>query len=641
MSLYQRLTIFAAALLVGTPAWAAPRLDPLFGDGAVLQRERPIRINGEAAPGERVRVRLAGAGREARADRQGRWSVELPPLPAGGPHRIAVSAPSGTASGSDVLIGDVWLCSGQSNMQWPVSQALNGANEAQGTHDDQLRILTVAEDTALTPQARFKTTPKWQRATPQTIADFSAACTFMARDLRATQKVPIGAINSSWGGTRIRPWMDEAAARASGSSPDAELLQLYRKDPAAAAGRFGEQWGAWWREQSGDAAGQEPWRNSERLDWQPFKAISPWEQWQEPAFASFNGHVWARRRITLTAEEAAKGATLSLGVIDDLDQTWVNGVGVGSMFSWSTTREYRLAPGVLRAGENEIIVNIGDSWGLGGFQGPAERLKLSFADGTEKPLGDGWELSVVPASAGSPPRAPWDTHAGLGTTYNAMIAPLRSLSLKGVAWYQGESDVGVPGYDRRMASLMASWRRQFRDPQLPFLLVALAGFGNPVSQPVDSGWAALIDAQRRAAAADRRAALVVATDLGEPGDIHPPNKQDVGRRLALAARSLAYGDAAASLSPLPLAAERIADGVRIRFDRPLRVLGGNRPLGFELCAQGQASCRWADARVDADSVVIAGDGRPATRVRHGWSDYPVLNLYAGDMPAPPFELALP
>jgi sialate O-acetylesterase len=413
---------------------------------------------------------------------------------------------------------------------------------------------------------------------------------------------------------------------------------LYRKDPAAAARRFGEQWGAWWREQSGDAAGQEPWRNSARLSWHPFQAISPWEQWQEPAFASFNGHVWARRRITLTAGEAAKGATLSLGVIDDLDQTWVNGVGVGSTFSWSAPRKYRLAPGVLRAGENEIIVNIGDSWGLGGFQGPAERLKLSFADGTEKPLGEGWELSVVPASAGNPPRAPWDTHGGLGTTYNAMIAPLGPLSLKGVAWYQGESDVGVPGYDRRIAALMASWRRQFRDPQLPFLVVALAGFGKPVSQPADSGWAALIDAQRRAAVADDRAALVVATDLGEQNDIHPPNKQEVGRRLALAGRALAYGDDGAALSPLPVAASREGEAVRVSFSHALRVIGGARPIGFELCAATQDSCRWAEARVDGNAVVLVGDGKPVTRVRYGWSDFPVLTLYADDLPAPPFEL---
>lgn len=640
MSAHRALIALAATLLAGTAASAAPRLDPLFGDGAVLQRERPIRIAGDADPGERVRVSFAGQAQQVHADRSGRWSVEFAPLRAGGPHVLEARSSTGVARAADVLIGDVWLCSGQSNMEWPVKQALNGAGEVQASSDEQVRILTVPQKTALTPQQRFAEPPSWARLAPESAADFSAACTFMVRDLRATQKVPIGAIDVSWGGSRIRPWLDEAAARASGGEADAALFALYRRDSAAGARRFGEQWGAWWRERTGDAVGQEPWRASERLQWRPFPAIGPWEQWGDPAFASFNGQVWARRRITLTPQEAAEGATLSLGVVDDLDQTWVNGVGVGSMFSWSEGRDYRIAPAILRAGENEILVNLGDSWGPGGFQGPAERLKLTLADGSAKPLGTGWEYSVVPAAVGNPPRAPWDTHAGLGTMYNGMIAPLGPLSLKGVAWYQGESDVGVPGYDKRLAALMASWRRQFRDPQLPFLVVALAGFGKPVSQPVDSGWAALIDAQRRAAAADRRAALVVATDLGEQKDIHPPNKQEVGRRLALAARALAYGDGEAALSPLPLAAGREGDAVRVTLSRGLRAIGGARPIGFELCAATQETCRWAEARVEGNAVVLAGDGKPATRVRYGWSDFPILTLYAEDLPAPPFELPI-
>ncbi|WP_294172942.1 sialate O-acetylesterase [uncultured Sphingomonas sp.] len=646
MSTHRQL-IALAALLTSTATLAAPpRLDPLFTNGAVLQRDRPIRISGDAAAGERVRVSLSGATAAARADRSGRWSVELPPLSAGGPHRIEARFASGvSAAANDVLIGDVWLCSGQSNMEWPVKQALSGAAEAEGARDEEMRLLTVPQKTALTPQRRFDEAPSWARLTPETAADFSAACYFMVRDLRATHKVPIGAIDASWGGTRIRPWMDEAAARASGGDADAALLALYRRDPAAGARRFGEQWGAWWRERTGEAPGQEPWRASDRLQWRPLTTIAPWEQWGDPAFASFNGHVWARRRVTLTPAEARKGATLSLGVIDDLDQTWVNGVGVGSTFSWSQRREHRVAPGVLRAGENEIIVNIGDSWGLGGFQGPAERLKLTLADGSVKRLREGWEYSVVPAAVGVTPRAPWDTHAGLGTIHNAMIAPLGALSLKGVAWYQGESDVGVSGYDRRLLALMSSWRRQFGDPQLPFLVVALAGFGKPAAQPADSGWAALIDAQRRAAAADPRAALVVATDLGERADIHPPNKQEVGRRLALAARRLAYREANVAAGIVPVAGARSGNEVHVGIagtDAALQSLSG-APVGFELCGERQESCRYATATLAASApvVVVQLDGKPATRVRHGWSDYPILNVVDDALlPLPPFELPI-
>lgn len=639
MPAHRPLIAIAAALLTGSAAHAAPRLDPVFTDHAVLQRDRPIRMSGEALPRERLRLAFAGSAHELRADPQGRWRVELPALKAGGPYRLEVRSASGVAAAEDILIGDVWLCSGQSNMEWPVRQSLNGEGEVQGMKDDQVRILTVAQTTALVPQEKFEQPPSWALLTPATAADFSAACAFMARNLRSTSKgVPIGAIDASWGGTRIRPWMDEGAARATGGTEAAELLALYRRDPAAGARRFAEQWGAWWRERTKDALGEEPWNASDRLEWRPLPSIQPWEQWGDAAFTTFDGYVWARRRVTLTDQEAAKGATLSLGVIDDLDQTWVNGVGVGNMFSWSVGRDYPIAPGILRAGVNEIIVNLGDSWGPGGFQGPAERLKLTFADGSTEPLGEGWEYSVVPATIGSPPRAPWDTHAGVGTIYNGMIAPLGPLGLKGVAWYQGEADAGIPGYDARLAAWAASWRRQFRDPQLPFLVVALAGFGQPVSAPVESGWAALIDEQRRGVAADPHMALVVATDLGERNDIHPPNKKEVGRRLALAARAAAYGDREAALSPTPLTATRTKDGVRVTFSKPLNVIGGPHPIGFELCGEAQGSCRWAEARIEGSTVLLPSDGKAVARVRYGWSDFPILTLYAEDLPAPAFEL---
>jgi sialate O-acetylesterase len=631
-------------LAAAAPVQAAPVLNPIFADHAVLQRGKPIAIWGTADPRERITVKLGTASRTVTAGRDGTWTVDLPQMSAGGPYTLTATGRGGAAArASDILIGDVWLCSGQSNMEWPISAAVGGAGEVQNARDEQVRILTVPQRTSLAVERALPAEAKWQTLTPETARDFSAVCWFMVRDLRTTEKVPMGMIDASWGGTRIRPWMPLAAAQQA-SPADAALLTLYQRDPVAASRSFGEQWGAWWRQKTGDKEGSEPWQASESLKWRKFPAIGPWEQWGDPKFANFNGYVWARKKVRLTAAEAAAGGTLSLGVIDDLDATWVNGVPVGSAFGWSLAREYRLPAGVLKAGENEIMVNIGDSWGLGGFQGPAERLKLTLAGGEAKPLGEGWEYSVVERDLGSPPRAPWDTHAGVAVIYNAMVAPLGPYGLKGAAWYQGESDVGLPGYASRMAAMMGAWRGQFRDPQLPFLIVSLANFGARQLDPRPSGWAELREEQRVAAERDPNAALVVAMDLGDPNDIHPTNKQDVGRRAARAARAVAYDGKQPASGPEIDRAVRTADGVVLHFKGVtgrLRTWSGTRALAFELCAETQQTCRYAEAVAEGATVRLTADNRPATRVRYAWAESPVTNLYdEAPLPAGPFEVPI-
>ena len=298
---------------------------------------------------------------------------------------------------------------------------------------------------------------------------------------------------------------------------------------------------------------------------------------------------------------------------------------------------------MLRAGANEVVVNVGDSWGPGGFAGPAEKLRLTLADGTVKPLGDGWEYSVVRHKLESPPHAPWESHTGVAMLYNGMIAPLGPLGLKGVAWYQGESDVGLGGYARRMSGLIGVWRRQFGQPRLPFLQVALAGFGKPAASPAASGWAEVINDQRALAAADPAVGLAVATDLGVATDIHPPNKTDVGARLAFAARRIAYGEVDVNAGPMPAGARAVPGGVQIAVQGAagtLQSLSG-APIGFELCGPTQQSCRFATARFEGSAIVIASDTLPVTRVRYGWADYPILNVYdQALLPLPPFELAV-
>jgi len=629
------------AVLAAAPAGAAPVLDRPFTDHAVLQRGRPIRIAGQAVPGESVRISLAGRSVTARAGADGRWLAALPAARAGGPYTLEAQGSRGTppVRASDVMIGDVWLCSGQSNMEFSLSRSLNGAGEVQQVGDPLLRLMTVPQRASIDPTP-FPSEVKWEPATSASAADFSAACTFMGQRLRAANGVAVGLIDASWGGTAIRSWISEDAMRASGGGADADLLALHRRDPAAAARQYGEQWAAWWRGQTHDAVGAEPWHASDRLKWQPLPSFTYWENWGRPDFANFNGAVWARRRVTLDKAQVRQAATLSLGVIDDADTTFVNGVLVGSTTSWSQERRYPLAPGVLRVGSNEIVVLVRDSYGFGGFRGPAEVIKLGFVGGPMLPLGSKWEISVAPSNIGEPPPAPWDGQGGVATLYHGMVQPLGALGLAGVAWYQGEADVGKPGYDRRLAALMRTWREQVGQPDLPFIIVGLAGFGKRVATPQNSDWARVINEQRRAVEGDRFAALASAIDLGEPGDIHPSNKQEVGRRLALGARALA-GDPGGRIGPRPLGAERAGGKVTVRFSKPIQSIGGVQVLGVELCGAGPRSCRFAAATVRGVTLTIAGDGRAVTRVRHAWADSPIVNLYDADgLPVPVFELSV-
>jgi sialate O-acetylesterase len=624
-------TLLIPVALLASSAAAVPTIDPQFGSHAVIQRGRPVVLSGNAAPGERLSVSFAGERKSTTVGAAGRWRAVFRARSAGGPYSIALN---GSTAADDVAVGDVWLCSGQSNMEYPLRRALNGDAEVQGASDPQLRLMKVEQQLAGEPSARFAKPPSWNAASPDSAKDFSAACYFMVRELRASEKVPIGAIDDTWGGTPIRAWMDEAAVRSSGSADVAQVVDLYRSNPAAAVRQFGGEWGGWWRKQTGDKPGEEPWNASARLNWKPVPSLDYWDSWG-PGWKTWIGSIWARKRLTLTPAEAAQPGTLSLSAVDDLDQTFVNGIPVGGTNDPSNPRSYPVPKGVLKAGVNEIMVFARNVWGQGGFKGRADQFALTFADGHSKPLTTGWEYSKIADAVGQPPVAPWVGSSGVSTIYNAMVAPLARLPIRGVAWYQGETDVGQPGYDRRLAALMSNWRMQFGEPQLPFLIVGLAGWGKPSPHPVESGWAALIDEQRLAVERDQRAALASAIDLGEPNDIHPANKQEVGRRLALAAHKLVYEDGG-TVGPLPVSAVRNGNNIVVTFTRPLQILSGANASAFELCG---SSCRYADARVQGSSVVIADDGQPVRRVRYAWSDYPIVNLYDLNLlPAPVFEL---
>lgn len=630
-----------SALLLPMVADGAPRLlDPMFADHAVVQRDRSVAVWGEAAPGAGVDVMLGPAHATAKAGVDGLWRATLPALKAGGPYALTAVSGADTLTVQDVMAGDVFLCSGQSNMELPVVASVNGKDAIAQSADDGIRLLTIPQFYSAVPLARLPEPADWKTAGPDSVGDFSAVCFFMAQALRQTHKnVPLGLIDNSWGGSAISAWLNSDSYIASGGDPKtAALVTLFANDPLAANRQWGDVWQTWWQEHEKNPAEAAPWAADFRPDarWKQVPALDHWATWHLSELDNFVGLMWYRTTVTLTPAQAAEGATLLLGPVDDLDQTWINGHPVGT--GWGAPlRRYPIAPGMLVAGDNAIVVNDFNAWADGGIYGPADTRAIAFADGSSVPLSGPWLYRTVTEFHDQPPRAPWDAIAGVGTIQNGMVAPLGAYGIKGVAWYQGESDAPLRlGYAPRLQALIGQWRSAF-GKHLPVAVIQLPNFGPKTTAPVDSDWASLREAQRRAVADDPDAALVVTIDLGDAGNLHPPNKRPVGARLAAAMDHIAYGNPAPASGPTPIAAKRNGDRILVAFANVDGKLRAGDAAPFELCGDATASCHVVPGRADGVRAVLPADPA-ATRVRYCWADSPICTIRDATLPATPFEL---
>ncbi|WP_082546047.1 sialate O-acetylesterase [Rhodanobacter sp. Root627] len=646
------LLLAPCSLLAVSVAQAAdkPLLDPLFQDHAVVQRDRAIPVWGQASPGESLKIALDGKTVSSRAGADGHWQASLPALPAGGPYTLSVIAADGSSqTAKDILVGDVWLCSGQSNMELQVRRTLNLNSETSGANNDRIRMLTVPQTGASAPQDHFAAPVQWKSTTPQNVPDFSATCYYFARELQKTVDVPMGLINASLGGSRIEPWLSAQALRKVGGYDEAlDTLALHAKDPQAAAAQWGTFWAKWWSRQPQVKKGDEPWNPAASdAGWKAApKTLVDYQTWGVPELASYTGMLWYRTTVTLTKQQAAQDATLAIGNVDEIDQTWVNGRGVGSSSYGGSPRIYRLPHGLLHAGKNLIVINDLNTYLAGGMMGPSDTRVLKFADGSSVPLDtNGWQYREVPRDIGTPPLAPWLTVSGKTTLYNGMIAPLGHYAFRGALWYQGESNTGeADQYRRLLEAYRGDLRAQF-GAKLPLLIVQLSSYGPAPTKPAESGWAGVREAERLVAAEDPHSALAVAVDIGERYDIHPANKQELGRRLARAARHVVYGESLSPSGPLPVAATREGDTVAVSFSDvtgKLVAYSSNHPIGFELCGTQANSCSYADADLRDGKVLLHLDTPPAhgiARVRYCWADSPFCTLYdEAGLPAVPFQL---
>jgi sialate O-acetylesterase len=637
-----KLAAFVFALLMASPAAAAPLLHPMFADHAVLQRDQPIAVYSRAKAGAEISLQLGNAQASTRADKDGQWRAALPAMPAGGPYTLHVSSGGDSQDIHDVLVGDVFLCTGQSNMALNVRRAANAESEIAAATDSEVRELAVDRVPNAAPLTSFSTPVSWKVETPQTAGDFSASCFYFARELRKQVKVPIGLITVAWGGTRVRGWVSHPTLRALGTfNDDLDMLALYQRDPAAASRRWDGAWESWWR-----ANGKgEPWKE-DTSSWPVApQALGPWNDWpglglpegSAEAGVGFVGQVWLSTHVRLTAEQAAQPATLELGRANEEEKSWVNGVGVGGS-SQQPNAVHALPRGLLHEGDNGITLNIFCSWKNCGLSGPAATRAIRLGDGSSVALDQPWHYKPVETLIA--PQIPWGPMHGVGLQYGGMIAPIGPYGVKAAIWYQGESNIYFARtYQPVLTAMMADWRKQF-GTNLPFLIVQIPDYGPTPTVPGESLWSDVREAQRKTAETDAHAALVVTFDIGDARNLHPPNKQEIGRRLSIAARHLVYGEPVAPSGARAISARRSGDQVTVSFKDVTGALAAynGQPNAFELC--DAAGCRWAQATLSGASVTLTGAGA-ATRVRYCWGDSPVCTLSdASGLPAGPFELPI-
>ncbi len=644
-------TLWLGMLLVAmSAAWGQvevkPFLSPLFDDHAVLQRDRTIPVWGWTTPGEQVSVTIDGKTTTAKAGDDGRWEAGVGPLRAWQFYEMTVSSPSQTVVRRDLLGGDVWICSGQSNMEMGLN-AISAPGDVSDANQPALRLFMVPNRISTSPLSTVDAT--WNVCRPETVkaggwGGFSAVGYYFGRELLRRLDVPIGLIDTNWGGTIAQAWTSEASLRKMGDF-DQQLDALAAQ---RASGQTGEQaMIAWWRETVPTLFAANGW-GAVGGTATGFSPVTLPGDWTATAWGAHDGLAYYRREVTLPADWAGQAATLSLGPIDDRDVTLINGQVVGSGMVSNANRNYTVPAGLLRAGTNVIAIAALDTGGAGGLTGQPAQLQLTRPGAAAIPLAGAWQGqqgAALNAMAAPPPAVP-DNNPNFPTLlYNGMISPLVPLGVTGAIWYQGESNVGnAEQYSRLLPTLIGDWRQQFRNKNLGFYIVQLANFLEAKPEPSESAWAELREAQDLTGETVARAGLANTIDIGNPTDIHPINKLDVGRRLAYAALARTYGRKLVYSGPRLRSATYDGNTARVGFDH---VGGGlmardGELRGFALRdAAGQWA--WATGYIEGNQVVLTAPGiSEPVAVRYDWADNPNGNLYnAEGLPAVPFRTDTP
>ena len=629
---------------------AEVRLPSIIGDNMVLQQGTKVRIWGKANVGEHIAVTFEKKSVQTVADAQGRWQVWLGPLKSGGPSDLTIKGDN-VLTIKNVLVGEVWICSGQSNMEWPLVNTVNGAEAVAQANYPEIRLFTVVHKTS--ESALDDVQGRWVVTTPAEAANFSAVGYFFGREIHQQLKAPIGLINTSWGGTPAEAWTSTEALKSSAELQP--ILDRYENSLKALpeTKEAYERALVQWEEKNLYVDGE---NNGEALGYaEPATSTADWAKMDLPKqFESsgllIDGVVWFRKVVDLPASWAGKDLVLNLTAIDDFDITYFNGKKIGSTGretpnSYMVPRKYAVPGSLVHSGSNVIAVRVFDRAGEGGF-GAAGEMSL-VANGTGQiSLRGNWDYKVELAL--EPKHVDWGSRPEMvgagnqnspGVLYNAMLAPLFPFAIRGAIWYQGESNAGrAYQYRTLFPTMIRNWRSAW-GYDFPFLFVQLPNWRARQDVPGESDWAELREAQAMTLR-EPGTGMAITIDVGDGDDLHPRNKLDVGRRLAALALANVYGRPMIPSGPLFAGFKIDGSKVRISFKyaQGLRTSDGGPVKGFAI-AGADRKFVWGEARIEGDTVVVSSPTilKPAA-VRYAWSNNPLVNLYnKAGLPASPFR----
>ena len=596
------LSVLCLSFMMSAQTPGKIRLPKLISDGMVLQRDVDLDIWGWADPGIWVTVRFNGAYYETQTGEDGKWMVTLPPQPAGGPYLMEVNE----ISIRDVLVGDVWLCSGQSNQETPIQRLTEMFPEINVSNNHMIRHYKVpTQDVKESVQEEIAGDAKWISGVASQVMNWTALAYFYALEAYEKTGVPQGMLVSSLGGSAIESWISQEYLK------DFPNLLLDKEALAA-------------REEASRDKGEGVWHQADidDSDWGTMEMPGTWRE----NGVNVHGTVWMRKDFEIPAEMVGRHARLSMGTLVNNDRVYVNGVFVGTTSYEYPPRRYHIPAGVLREGKNTIVVRLNANAGNGEFV--KDKPYKIIGDAAEIDLTGTWKYKVGQDMAEVQKyEERLRNRRNVGSAlYNGMIHPIRNYKVKAAIWYQGESNSGRPGeYSALMTALINNWRELWNMPEMPFLLMQLPNYMEKHPQPTDSGWARIREAQLQTFKTIPNTALAVTYDVGEWNDIHPLDKKTMAQRLFLAARKVVFGEKLTYSGPIYKDMKIEGDKIIITFTetgKGLAVRNGGALKHFAIAGEDQQFV-WADAVIKGNTVVVSSkEVKNPVAVRYAWANNP-------------------